>query len=302
MKAKALTYLAAMAVGLFNYQVLADHGADDSMSQTNSSGRDGNNRSNSGSGRDGSNSRHDDNASGRDGNDDRGGHEGEAHEIEGHEAFRGHIVLLPTANAPANVRASAELEQENEEGSVFYKVEIRSFGLPAGTYGVTAVLLSDGSTISLGDINVASSRSARSDLQLPAGVSASDIGQIIVSDGSGNAVLTGDVNSTTASNAASFKSNVRLTPGAGAPQAKGKAAINVNQKRGRKANRFTLVASKLQPNTTFNVLVNGTQVGTATSNRRGSLSIRDLNADLLEVQNVSLVSTSDDTEAASAHF
>jgi hypothetical protein len=66
--------------------------------------------------------------------------------------------------------------------------------------------------------------------------------------------------------------------------------------------RFILSASKLPANTSYNVLVDGVQTETVTSNKKGRLSIRDLNVDLLNVQTVSLVTVADGTEAATAHF
>ena len=244
-----------------------------------------------------------------DAGDDNGGdrpghHRGEDDEIEGREMFHGHIVLTATSNAPANVRGSAELEQEDEEGSVFYKVEIRESGLPARTYSVAAALMSDGSTVTLGDLTVgSSSRFAKADLLLPVGVGITDIGQIIVSDSSGNPVLTGDVNGTLPGTIASFRANVRIILGPAAPNAKGRAQLNLNQRRGHRVERFSLRANKVPANTTFNVMVDGTQVGTVTSRKNGQVVVRSLEGvDLSSVSDVSLVSASDATEALSAHF
>lgn len=236
------------------------------------------------------------------GDDHQGRHHGETNEIEGHELFRGHVFLAPTTNAPARSRGLAELEQENEEGLVFYKVQVRAFGLALATYPVTAVLFSDGSTVPLGDFVVTNSRLARADLVLPAGVTVTDLGQIIVSDGGGNPVLAGDLNSATGGTSATFRSTLRLTPGPAAPDAKGKARLNINRRRGNDRERFNLAASRLPANTTFNILANGVLVGTATSNKGGALVIRSLQTDLTALTDLSLVLASDGTEALSAHF
>lgn len=233
--------------------------------------------------------------------DGPGHHQGETNEIEGTEVFHGHIVLVPTAAAPAGARGTAELEQENEHGSVFYKVEVKTFGLASGAYGVSAIRISNGSTNVLGDLVVTNGR-ARVDLLLPADVTVADLGQIIVSDGPGNALLVGDVNGDTPGTSVVFKSNVKVTPGVGAPQAKGKAQIKVSQRRGMIAQRFILMASKLPANSAFNIIADGVQVGTATTNKGGSLTIHSLNVNLLTLKNVSLVSVADSTEALSAHF
>ena len=237
------------------------------------------------------------------GNEDRPGHHvGETNDIDGHETFHGHIMLAATTNAPAKAKGLAELQQENEHGRVFYKVEVRAFGLAPGTNMVTAVLLSDASTVTLGNLGATSNRLARADLVLPAGVGITDLGQIIVSDSGGSPVLVGDVNGTTPGTVATFKANVRITPGTGAPNVKGRAQLNLKQHRGRTSEHFTLVASKLPPNTSYRILADGVEVGTVTSNKRGGIVIRDLQTDLSTLRSVKLVAVSDGAEALSARF
>jgi hypothetical protein len=237
------------------------------------------------------------------GNEDRRGHHrGETNEIDGHETFHGHIVLSPTTNAPPKIRGVAELQQENEHGSVFYKVEVRAFGLPAGTNSVTAVLVSDGSIITLGNLIVLSNQFSRVDLVLPAGVAITDLGQIIVNDSGSSPLLVGDINGTTPGTAASFKANVRITPGPAAPNAKGRAQLNLMRHRGDNRERFALVVSKLPANTAYRIFADGVEVGTATSNKRGGIVLRNLQADLSTLKDVRLVAVSDGTEALSAHF
>jgi hypothetical protein len=244
-----------------------------------------------------------DDPQGHDAGDDHGGHHlGETNEIAGHEMFRGHVVLMATSNAPANVRGSVELEQENEEGTVFYKVEVRAFGLAAGTYSVTAVLFSDGSTVTLGNLTVDGARFAKADLLLPTGVSITDLGTIILSDPQGNEVLAGDVDAAAIGTMASFNANVRITPGTGAPDAKGRARLSIAQRHGQQTQRFLLMASRVPPNTTFNILADGTQVGTVMSNQRGVVVIRNLESDLGLLQDLKLVSDADATEALTVHF
>lgn len=238
----------------------------------------------------------------KDGADDGPGHhQGETNEVEGTELFHGHIVMLATPAAPAGARGTAELEQENEHGSVFYKVQVTTSGLPAADYPISAVRLSDGSTNLLGTLTVTNAR-ARADLLLPSGMTVADIAQVIVSDGAGTALLVGDVNSDTPGTSVQVRSNVKVTPGTGAPQASGRAQIKISQHHGMISQRFILMASKLPANTAFNILADGVQVGTATSNKGGSLAIRSLNVNLLTLRNVSVVFASDNSEALSAHF
>jgi hypothetical protein len=238
----------------------------------------------------------------KDGADDGPGHhQGETNEIEGTELFHGHVVLIATPAAPTGARGTSELEQENEHGSVFYKVQLSVFGLPSANYQVSAVRISDGSTNVLGDMVVTNSR-GRADLLLPSGMTVSDIAQVIVSDSTGTALLVGDVNSDTPGTFLQARSNVKVTPGPGAPQANGRAQIKISQHHGTISQRFILIASKLPANAAVNILADGVQVGTATTNKGGSLVIRSLNVNLLTLNNVSVVFVDDNSEALSVHF
>jgi hypothetical protein len=237
------------------------------------------------------------------GNEDRPGHHrGETNEIDGHETFHGHIVLTGTTNAPGKARGLAELQQENEHGNAFYKVEVRAFGLNPGTNAVTAVRLSDASAVTLGNLVVGTSQSSRADLLLPAGVPITDLGQIMVSDSGGTLLLIGDVNGTTPGTMASFKANVKVTPGPGAPNAKGRAQLNLTQHRGIRSEHFTLVASKLPANTAYRIVADGVEVGSVTSNKHGGIVLRELQSDLSTLQDLQLVTVSDGTEALRVHF
>jgi len=235
------------------------------------------------------------------GTDDRPGHHaGETNQIEGVEHFSGHVVLERTGIAPKSARGIAELAQDNKQGAVFYKLQVKTFNLEAGTYSAAANLVNN-SNIILGDLITTTSR-GRGDFVLPAGVTVLDISQVTVSDASTNVVLIGDINSTTPGTTTSFNGNVKLTAGPGAPNGKGKAQIKVAHRHGTTSERFTLIASKLSPRTTYDIVVNGVSVGTVTSKKNGSVAIRSLNADLMGVTDVSLVSAADQVEAVHAHF
>ena len=184
---------------------------------------------------------------------------------------------------------------------VFYKLEVRTLLLLPGTYSVTATLLADGSTLSLGQLSVSNTR-ARVDLTLPTGVSVLDLAQVIVTDFSSNVILLGDVNAVMSGSTMSFSSNVKTTAGPGASLSKGRAQIKISKRRGMAVHRFTLIASHLSPDTSFNILANGVQVGTASSNKRGLLVIRSIGADLLTLDDVSVLSANDNIEALNAHF
>jgi hypothetical protein len=297
---KLLSVLLGINLCTFSMALARDHGGSGGHGADDNGAVAGQNPDDNGGGGAGHGS--DDNGGSHSGgsDDSPGHHQGEANEIEGVEHFAGHIVLVPTDAAPQNAGGTAELEEENEHGYVFYKFDVKLLNLAPGTYSVSANLINS-SNVVLGDVVVSSSR-ARGDLVLPAGVSVTDLTQVFVSDATGTVILAGDVNSPSSGTSTSFRSNVKLIPGPDAPNAKGKAQIKVSRKRGTLSERFNLSAAKLAPNTTYSILINGNEVRTVTTKKNGSLSIRNLDTELMDVTDVSLVNTSTQVEAAHAHF
>src|SRR5262245_35242446 len=92
--------------------------------------------------------------------DHEGDHDGDSHEhhddcdIDGDESLKAKITLEPTTNAAGGASGIAKLEAENEDGVTTVELEVKTTGLPAGTYTLSAVRISDGSTVALGDITV----------------------------------------------------------------------------------------------------------------------------------------------------
>jgi hypothetical protein len=142
---------------------------------------------------------------------------------------------------------------------------------------------------------------SESQVDLPPDLDPMDIAQIILSDTAGNALLVGDFVNVTNGTSIKFKAHIRVTPDTGAPQAQGTAVVLSSAKKGSHKNRFTMVASGVPANTTFNVEMNGTQVGTVKSNKKGKVLVKKLPANLLGLRHVQLKDSQGNT-AAHAKF
>ena len=116
-----------------------------------------------------------------------------------------------------------------------------------------------------------------------------DIAQILISDSDGNVILIGDLVNPAASSAIKFRANLRVRSASGVSSKNGKALALTNARKGKRADRFTMIASGVAPNTTFSVSVNGQSAGTVKSNAKGKVLVRTLPANLLVVKSVHLI-------------
>ena len=92
---------------------------------------------------------------------------------------------------------------------------------------------------------------------LPVGVNPTDIGEITISDTNGNPILVGDLVAPVASTVINISATVQLAPGAAAPSANGTARIQSTASKGKWKHQFSLVASGVDPKSTFKMKVNG---------------------------------------------
>jgi hypothetical protein len=274
-------------------------------------------------------------------------------DIDGNESLQAKVILVATTNAPADATGCAKIEAENEDGAQTVTLEVKTKGLDAGDYNLSAVRKSDGSTVDLGVITInavscdgddededededhdgehisqTSSSShdedgddndddededgdhqggdcgalrSESEVTLPPDLDPMDIAQIILSDTAGNALLVGDFVNVTSGTSIKFKAHIRVAPDSGAPEAQGTAVVMSSAKKGSHKNRFTMVASGVPANSTFNVEMNGTQVGTVKSNKKGKVLVKKLPSNLLGLRHVKLKDSQGNT-AAHAKF
>jgi hypothetical protein len=261
-----------------------------------------------------------------DGDGDKGGGDGgggdetsQGGQIDGSETLIASVDLVPTTNAPSGAGGFAKLISDNEEGLVTSSLSMTITGLDAGVYTITIVKKSDGTTVDLGQVDIGNTGDSEGDdeegdgekcsgvsideqdLQLPDGLDPLDIAQIIVTDSNGNVVLVGDLVTPAGTTLVKFKAKLKVASGNVTLQTTGTAQASSTAKRGRRTDRFTMIASGVAPSTTFTVTVNGQNAGTVKSNGKGKVLVRKLPANLLAVRSVHLVDPTGQT-AVKAKF
>lgn len=258
-----------------------------------------------------------------DGGDDQGDHNADQGEncqggrIDGSETLIATVTLVATNNAPANSGGFAKLISENEDGVVTSSFGLCITGLTAGTYDLSVIRKSDGSSVDLGQFVVGGCRHgdgegdngddnegendgadggkccqfgvALDDVPLPSDLDPMDIAQILISDSDGNAVLIGDLVDPVATSSIKFRANLRVRSASGVTSKNGKALALTKARKGKRADRFTMIASGVAPNTTFSVSVNGRNTSTVKSNAKGKVLVRAVPANLLVVKSVHLI-------------
>jgi hypothetical protein len=245
-------------------------------------------------------------------NDDQGENCQGGH-IDGSETLIATVVLVATNNAPTNSGGIAKLISDNEDGVVTSSFSLSITGLTTGTYDLSVIRKSDGSSVDLGQFDVGCHHGDgegdddegdgedgekccqwavfldEADVQLPSDLDPMDIAQILISDSDGNVVLIGDLVNPTTASSIKFKAHLRVRSASGSSVRNGKAMASASAKKGKRADHFTMIASGVAPNSTFSVTVNGQSAGTVTSNRKGMVLVRKLPANLLVVKSVHLI-------------
>ena len=248
-----------------------------------------------------------------DNNDDQGENCQGGH-IDGSETLIATVVLVATNNAPTNSGGFAKLISENEDGVVSSSFSLSITGLTSGTYDLSVIRKSDGSSVDLGQFVVGGCGHgdgegdddenddgdddgqkccqlgvSLDDVPLPTDLDPMDIAQILISDSDGNVVLVGDLVNPAATSSIKFRANLRIRSASGTSSKNGKALALSNARKGKRADRFTMIASGVAPNSTFSVAVNGQSAGTVKSNAKGKVLVRALPANLLVVKSVHLI-------------
>jgi hypothetical protein len=127
------------------------------------------------------------------------------------------------------------------------------------------------------------------DVPLPSDLDPMDIAQILISDAGGNVLLVGDLVNPTAASSIKFRAHLRVRSASGVAAKNSKALALTNARKGKRADRFTMIASGVAPNTTFFLSVNGHSAGTVKSNAKGKALVSTLPANLLVVKSVHLI-------------
>lgn len=257
-------------------------------------------------------------------------------EIEGSETLTATIVLVATNDAPSDAGGVAKLISANHCGMVISALSLCVTGLDAGTYDLSVVRKSDGSTVDLGQFVLGSACGGTTTnqhdqdedgedehndeddnegdhheggwrgflncrhIELPSDLDPMDIAQILVSDTNGNVLLVGDLVDLTPASSIRFKASLRVRNGMTGEVA-GKVVAAATAKHGRRGQQITMLVSGVAPNTTFSMAVNGQDAGAVKSNRKGKVLVHKVPANLLLVRSIHLVDGNGNT-AARAKF
>jgi len=139
-----------------------------------------------------------------------------------------------------------------------------------------------------------------STVELPPELDPLDIAELILSDANGTALLVGDFVNPVATSSIKYKAVINIH-GTTKGTKGGRAQALTTSKKGKRKDRFAMIASGVTPNTALKVYVNGQPVGSAKSNKKGKVLVKKLPVNLLSVRTVRLVDDSGQT-AASTKF
>jgi len=208
--------------------------------------------------------------------------------------FREFVVLASTTNAPARAMGRAALESEWDEGTNTATLGVEASGLLVGTY-TASITDTATNTYTLGtfDVAVRTNRCdgplrpslvvwtntcafGEGDFPLPAGLDPTNVVTVAIADANGLVDLTGDFTNPRRPIPCSFNTLVPLTPGPGGMNLWGNAWLEIKVLNGKARGKFSLTAYGVPAHMTMNLVVNGAQVGTIKSNRRGIVTLKKL--------------------------
>ena len=247
------------------------------------------------------------------------------HDDDRHE-FERKIRLSPTEAAPANATGVAELEVGHHSSSRSNRIEVETHGLLPGTYTVTVFDRAGTTSVILGELFIGGNDDDDDDdngddhrgrgrgrggdddegeakFAVPDSISAADLGVISVTDSGGVEVLNGDFSDLADAVRGRVRVRVPVQGGESAPDASGRAEVKGNVNRSRGTGTFKLDASGLPANTTLLLFVNGLEVDSVQTDRKGRLRIR-ANHRSLDVLSISTISLRDESggEVLTASF
>jgi len=194
-----------------------------------------------------------------------------------------------TAASGTTTSAKGVLEATSINGTDRGSLDVRTTGLEAGIYTVSAVTESSTTPVTLGTFDVRAPRTSGSapapmaprrvttnsrfggprGIPFPNGVDPFDLSSLAISDSNANVLFTADL--TTATNGA-FSASTPIVSGSGVT-AIGSAQIHALARDGVVNGTLTVKARGLPANTTYTYAIDGADTGTVTTGSRGSLRL-----------------------------
>lgn len=207
--------------------------------------------------------------------------------------IREFIVLADATNAPARAMGRAAMEGEIDNSTNTMTVKVETIGLLVGTYTTSITDTTGTNTYALGtfDVHTCSNwlQTARvtivpfgsntvggASFPLPAGLDPTNVTTIAITDTNGLVDLTGDFANAHRPPPCVFDTLILLVPGPLCTNLLGTAHLHIEVRKGNARGSLSLVASGAPAKNTFNLFVNGAQVGTVKSDHRGRLTLHKL--------------------------
>jgi hypothetical protein len=191
------------------------------------------------------------------------------------------VVFCPVASGSGSVKAL--FVAVNTSGTYKGSLNLVCGGLTSGTYTLTASM-TDESTVTLGTFSVPAKPLGKSSrlpqkvgfggkggIPFPAEVNPMDIAALTISDANANALYAVDL---TAIGDGNWMAHIALAAGEGAPGATGFADITAKARKGKVTGCLGIHAKGLPASTTYTYSLDGTDIGTVTTDRDGSLRLK----------------------------
>ncbi|HVM61154.1 MAG TPA: hypothetical protein VMV72_09840 [Verrucomicrobiae bacterium] len=204
------------------------------------------------------------------------------------------IVLGDTTNAPSGAMGRAAMVGQITSSTNTVNVKVETLGLLAGTYTTSIADQTGTNFFTLGTFDVSvrtnvfpcaakaslvpfgSNTVGGGSFPLPSGLDPTNVTTISISDTNGLADLTGDFTNAVHRFPCVFDTLVPLGPGPLCTNLTGSARLYVCATKGKTHGGLSLVAAGCPPKSTLHVFVNGSEVGTVKSDRRGHVTINRL--------------------------
>jgi len=198
------------------------------------------------------------------------------------EALTIRVDFVPTSGTTTS--ATGLLQAASISGTDHGTLVVRTSGLSAGEYTVSAVTDSGTASVTLGTFKVHNPITTGTatpphhwtqagfggpkGIPFPDGLDPFTISSLAISDSNANVLFTADL--TTVTNGAYFASTP-LVSGTSVPDATGNVQIHVRATAGVVTGALNINASGLPDSTTYTYAINGTDIGTVTTGSAGSL-------------------------------
>jgi hypothetical protein len=221
------------------------------------------------------------------------------------------ISLQSVSSASSGAVGRATLTIDDKGGISSAALMVKASGLEAGNYLVAVTSISDGSGTFLGTLDVAahksrskvvSARFGDGGATFPTGFNPTDVASIQITDSSGTALLAGSAGARSSAAITNFSTKAPVTPGEGAPNAKGRAGLSGRMIEQKLHQALAVSAKGVPKSEHLTILIDGQAAGLVKTSRAGVVSLAImLKGQSSKISSIAL-QTADGTIVLSANF